>query len=108
MLLKASKSILTLFKKHFCKNPSKSVNFADFASQIKMTTFSRIFQERKFSRKKKVRLWIRTTLTPWTFFFYWADLHDIYGESNTCYFLDLEKFWKKKRVKNGTVPILVP
>ena len=44
MLLKASKSILTIFKQYFCENPSKLVSLADFVTQKKRTSFYHIFQ----------------------------------------------------------------
>ena len=42
MLLKASKSNLTLFKQHFCENPSKFANLADFATFF-LTTLDLFF-----------------------------------------------------------------
>ena len=78
MLLKASKSILTIFKQYFCENPSKLVSLADFVSQKKRTSFSRIFQERKISKNKKMSDFLRF-FGVMLLLFYWTDLHDIYG-----------------------------
>ena len=55
MLLKASKSIFTIFKQYFCKNPSKLVSLADFVSQKKKDVIlphisvKEIFEEKKMS-----------------------------------------------------------
>ena len=80
MLLKSSKSILTIFKQYFCENPSKLVSLSYFATPKKKDIIlPHISVKEIFEEKTNVRLWIRTTLTKWAFFFYWTDLDDIYG-----------------------------
>ena len=101
MLLKASKSILTIFKQYFCENPSKLVSLADFASQKKKDVIvPHISVKEIFEEKKKVRFGIRITLTKWTFFSNGLiSMIFMVGRVNTCYFLDFEKFLKKKGKK---------
>ena len=54
MLVKTSKSILTIFKQHFCENPSKLVNLADFVTQKKKNDiFSHISGKEIFEEKKR-------------------------------------------------------
>ena len=101
MLLKASKSILTVFKQYFRENPSKQVCLADFATPKKRTSFTTYFSKANFRRKKNVRFLLRSLyLTKWTFFSIgpiWMIFME--GRVNTCYFLDFEKFWQKKGKK---------
>ena len=80
MLLKASKSILTIFKQYFCENPSKLVSLADFVSQKKGRHFATYFSiKRKFSKKKKMSDSCYGHFDQMDLFFYWTDLDDIYG-----------------------------
>ena len=100
MLLKASKSILSLFKQHFCENPSKLVNLADFASQKKGRHFTTYFSKGNFRKKKKGLILVTVTLTKWTFFAIGPILMIFMGgRVNTCYFLDFAKFLQKKGKK---------
>ena len=100
MLLKALKSIWTIFKQYFCENPSKLVSLSYFATPKKRTSFYHIFQYRKFSKKKKGPIWDTHHFDQMDLFFYWTDLDDIYGgRVNICYFLDFEKDLKKKGKK---------
>ena len=76
--------------------------------------FTTYFSKGNFRRKKNVRLWIRTTLTKWTFFSI-GPIWMIFmgGRVNTCHFLDFEKILQKKGKKGlyayfGTLAILCP
>ena len=102
MLLKASKSILTIFKQYFCENLSKLVSLADFASHKKKDVIlPHISVKEIFEEKKKVNFGIRTTLTKCTFFSIGPISMIFMGaRANTCYFLDFENFLQKKG-KNG-------
>ena len=66
MLIKALKSTLSFFKQHFCENPSKLANLADFVSQKKKDViFSNISGgENIEKKKKKCPIFVRLTLTP--------------------------------------------
>ena len=100
MLLKASKSILTIFKQYFCENPSKLVSLSYFASLKKGRHFTTYFSKGNFRRKKKLPILVTITLTKWTFFSIgpiWMIFME--GRVNTCYFLDFEKFLQKKGKK---------
>ena len=79
MLLKASKSILTIFKQYSCKNPSKLVSLADFVTQKKGRHFTTYFSKGNFRRKKKGPIWDTHHFDQMDLFFYWTDLDDIYG-----------------------------
>ena len=79
MLLKASKSILTIFKQYFCENPSKLVSLDDFVSQKKGRHFTTYFSKGNFRRKKKGTLLDTHHFDQMDLFFYWTDLDDIYG-----------------------------
>ena len=97
MLLKASKSILTIFNQYFCENPSKLVSLADFASQKKKVILPHIAVNEIFE-KKNIHFWIRTTLTKWTFF--------SIGPSYMVFMGDREQVWHfwtptKKKGKKG-------
>ena len=107
MLIKALKSTLPVFKQHFCENPSKLAKTADFVSQKKKTSFSRIFQKVKISKKKKTcPIFVTLTLTLlylWTFLFLFI-LFSYYlwrSRIKVCYFLDFPKLFAKNRVKRG-------
>ena len=94
MLLKASKSILTIFEQYFCENPSK------LESKQKDVILPHISVKEIFEEKKNVHFWIRTTLTKWTFFSI-GPIWMIFmgGRVNTCYSLDFEKILQKKGKK---------
>ena len=79
MLLKASKSILTIFKQYFCENPSKLVSLADFASQKKKDVILPHISVKEIFEKKKMSTFGYAPLWPNGPFFYWDDLSDIYG-----------------------------
>jgi hypothetical protein len=80
MLLKASKSILTIFEQYFCENPSKLVSLADFATHKKKEHhFTTYFSKGNFRKKKKCPFWDPHHFDQIDLFFFWTDLDDIYG-----------------------------
>ena len=89
MLIKALKSTLSFFKQHFCENPSKLANLADFVSQKKKTSFFRIFQWKYRKKKKNVRF-LCGSLWPHDLFFsfYPFFLLFMWSRVKACYFLD--------------------
>ena len=79
MLLKASKSILTIFKQYFCENPSKLVSLADFATQKKKDVILPHISVKEIFEEKKSPLLDTHHFDQMDLFFYWTDLDDIYG-----------------------------
>jgi hypothetical protein len=62
MLLKASASILTIFKQYFCENPSQLGRFGVFVSQTKQDVMLPNISVKEIMKdKKKVIFWIWTT-----------------------------------------------
>ena len=52
MLIKPLKSTLHFFKQHFCENPSKLANLANFVSKKKNVIFSNISGGENIEKKK--------------------------------------------------------
>ena len=100
MLLKASKSILTIFKHYFCENPSKLVILADFATQKKGRHFTTYFSKGNFRRKKKMSDSCYGHFDQMDLFFYWTDLDDIYGGRGRVKYILLFRF-RKDFAKKG-------
>ena len=69
MLIKASKSTLLFFKQHFCENPSKLANLADFVSQKKKDVIFSNISEVKISREKKMSDFCDANFDPMDLFF---------------------------------------
>ena len=100
MLLKASKSILTIFKQYFCENLSKLVSLSYFATPKKKDVILPHISVKEIFEEKKGPFWDTHHFDHMDLFFYQTDLDNIYGgRVNTCYFLDFEKFLKKKGKK---------
>ena len=80
MLIKASKRTLPFFKQHFCENPSKLANLADFVIKKKDVIFSNISGGENIEEKKKCPIFDTLTLNPWTFFsFFTLFLYYLWG-----------------------------
>ena len=94
MLIKTSKSNLPFFKQHFCKHPSKLANLADFVTQNKKPSFSRIFQVVKISKKKKMSDFCDANFDPMDLFFFLLFFCTIYGVKACYFFLDFQNLFK--------------
>ena len=104
MLIKALKSTLHFFKQHFCENPSKFANLADFVSQKKRRYFLEYFSRWKYREKKTSDFWY-ANFDPLDLFFFlpFFLLLFIGTRVKACYFLDLQKLLQRQGKKGFAV-----